>query len=42
MVQTQLCFIQFVVRCWECKDVVGVGGLGDGDGNPLLDKWGSD
>jgi len=31
-----------VVRCCECKDVVGVGGLDDGDEDPLVDKWGSD
>jgi len=30
-----------VVPCWECKDVVGVGGLGDGDEDPLVNKWGS-
>jgi len=30
-----------VVRCWECKSVVGVGGLGDGDEDPLVNKWGS-
>lgn len=31
-----------MVCCWECKYVVGVGGLGDGDEDPLVDKWGSD
>ncbi len=30
-----------MVCCWECKDVVGVGGLGDGDEDPLVNKWGS-